>query len=208
MQDRTCSANDCSRQSVARGFCLKHYKRYMKHGDPEVVKRDGTVLPHCLICGAVNPENRRKYCSEPCLRLAQSEQIRQWVVDNPDRSGDIRRRSQAKRRYTRHNIPSDLVRPTACEICGDETEMHVDHDHRCCPGKYSCGECVAGFLCTNCNNGLGRFKDNPARLRAAAEYIERTRGVRVTDLVDRLVTDHRDLVEEALAAHRDGRLDM
>lgn len=37
-------------------------------------------------------------------------------------------------------------------------KLHVDHDHRCCPGKRSCGECVRGVLCVNCNSTLGRVE--------------------------------------------------
>ena len=28
---------------------------------------------------------------------------------------------------------------------------NVDHDKKCCPGKKSCGKCVRGFICFNCN---------------------------------------------------------
>lgn len=63
-----------------------------------------------------------------------------------------------------------------CLICGDppkpDKELHVDHDHRCCPGMKSCGKCVRGLLCNSCNLGLGKFKDNPEMLRVAASYIE------------------------------------
>lgn len=53
-----------------------------------------------------------------------------------------------------------------CAICGDAPlELHVDHCHET--------GIVRGLLCVSCNNGLGRFADDPARLRAAAEYIEK-----------------------------------
>jgi hypothetical protein len=63
-----------------------------------------------------------------------------------------------------------------CAICGvprksrldDNVErhevLHVDHCHR--TGK------VRGLLCESCNHGLGRMKDDPSILRAAADYIE------------------------------------
>jgi hypothetical protein len=67
-----------------------------------------------------------------------------------------------------------------CRLCGTENpgtngeDGHwcVDHDHSCCPGKGSCGKCVRGLLCVECNVGLGKFKDNPALLRAAVAYLE------------------------------------
>lgn len=37
-------------------------------------------------------------------------------------------------------------------------KLHVDHDHSCCPGKRSCGKCVRGVLCVNCNSTLGRVE--------------------------------------------------
>jgi hypothetical protein len=51
----------------------------------------------------------------------------------------------------------------------------IDHDHRCCPRKGSCGECVRGLLCNNCNMAMGSAGDDPARLRALADYIEAAR---------------------------------
>lgn len=52
-----------------------------------------------------------------------------------------------------------------CAICqGFMKTINIDHDHA--TGK------VRGLLCTSCNTSLGKFKDNPAILRVAADYIE------------------------------------
>lgn len=51
--------------------------------------------------------------------------------------------------------------------------FHVDHDHECCPGKTSCGQCVRGLLCHACNTALGNFADDRERLRRAVQYLDR-----------------------------------
>ena len=64
----------------------------------------------------------------------------------------------------------------ACAICGRsffDVTPHVDHDHWCCDGPYSCGKCVRSILCHNCNPMLGHAEDDPSRLRAAADYLDR-----------------------------------
>jgi len=68
-----------------------------------------------------------------------------------------------------------------CAICGrddnpDDKGFAVDHDRRCCPRIGSCGECVRGLLCCNCNRGIGLFDDNPIKLQAAQDYLENWRN--------------------------------
>lgn len=63
-----------------------------------------------------------------------------------------------------------------CAICEGTNEssgkdLFVDHDHSCCPGGRSCGECVRGLLCNDCNLSIGRMRDDPIRLTKAVEYI-------------------------------------
>ena len=54
---------------------------------------------------------------------------------------------------------------------GTVSPLQIDHDHRCCPGRKRCGECIRGLLCGRCNRALGLFKDDPDLIAAAARYL-------------------------------------
>ncbi|UBF41656.1 endonuclease VII [Gordonia phage AnarQue] len=62
-----------------------------------------------------------------------------------------------------------------CAMCGDPHDLLcVDHDHRCCPGTESCGNCVRGLICVNCNRSLGVI-ENPVLIAQANVYLARYR---------------------------------
>lgn len=44
-----------------------------------------------------------------------------------------------------------------CPLCSNflPDVGHIDHDHNCCPGKKSCGNCIRGITCGPCNRKLG-----------------------------------------------------
>jgi hypothetical protein len=66
-----------------------------------------------------------------------------------------------------------------CAICGKAPNgkaLSVDHNHDCCPGKKSCGKCIRGLLCQQCNMGLGHFKDDTTLLRRAINYLGSPEG--------------------------------
>lgn len=159
----TCEHDDCSRKYFANGMCRWHYNRSL---------RKTVEQKPCEQCGSnITEVGRRKYCSVACYEIAMRPLRHQWRRDNPD----YRKRQSERQRVRRHGVdPENFVPASRCDICGDGQEtLAIDHDHDCCPGKYSCGECIRGFLCNSCNNGLGRFKDDPNLLQAAIEYLRR-----------------------------------
>lgn len=55
--------------------------------------------------------------------------------------------------------------PTEAEL--GEDHLHIDHCHA--EGPHA----VRGLLCRGCNYAIGHAADDPERLRAMADYLER-----------------------------------
>lgn len=62
-----------------------------------------------------------------------------------------------------------------CAVCSTDDPgargWQIDHDHACCPGIGSCGQCVRGLLCHDCNLLLGHAKDRIDVLEQASKYL-------------------------------------
>lgn len=144
----------------------------------------------CLTCGnEFQPVREAQVtCSKLCYRKAPEartyrEQYNERRRNDPELSAHVRlynRTQQLQRRYgmTVEEYETQLAaQGGVCMICGSApnpdgvraaTRLHIDHDHETGQNR--------DLICLNCNRGLGYFKDDPARLRAAAEYIERHRA--------------------------------
>lgn len=79
-----------------------------------------------------------------------------------------------------HHISLDFYLETLeaqefkCAICRKdslEEVLKVDHDHNCCSGDKSCGQCIRGLLCSQCNSAIGLIKDNPIAAQRMVEYL-------------------------------------
>ena len=85
-----------------------------------------------------------------------------------------------------------------CQICAsdepgaDRRFFAVDHNHKCCPGKKSCGKCVRGLLCMNCNQGLGKFRDDVNLMARAIAYLTEENSMQTTVNKDGSVTTTND----------------
>lgn len=82
-------------------------------------------------------------------------------------------RGKWTRRKTKYGITKEeyqtrlTLQEGRCIICSDlvEDKLRVDHDHQT-------GE-IRGLLCSNCNTGLGMFKDDPELTTAATAYLRK-----------------------------------
>lgn len=78
------------------------------------------------------------------------------------------REQKLKRRYGMTQEDFDKMsteQGDVCWICGEGGKLVVDHCHT--------EGVVRGLLCSDCNVGLGYFKDNTTALKRAAAYLKR-----------------------------------
>lgn len=114
-------------------------------------------------------KNKETPC-DPCRLAANKYRKEKRKLDNEALGYD-------PRRFKRHNITKDLYdsmlnkHNNKCWICRDKSAIHIDHDHSCCSGSYSCGKCVRGLLCSNCNTAVGLMNDDTSLLKSAIEYL-------------------------------------
>lgn len=79
-----------------------------------------------------------------------------------------------------HHLPYEWYTTTlqkqngGCAICHTPPEegrvLCLDHDHRCCAGEGSCGECARGLLCSRCNTLVGWLECNREIVETALQY--------------------------------------
>ena len=196
--DQTCKRCGLHPKIPGRGqFCESCSRRCARCGVPTQRTKIGSYRKWCAPCraiaeparatcskcGAERDGSHKSYC-RACYRAYENI----WNRRNPDKVALKDRRRALKMRYGM--TLDDYNRLLAsqgggCAVCGTvesilnagprgpKLGLHVDHDHRCCPGEVTCGNCIRGILCASCNNAAGRLKDVPALARRLAEYLTR-----------------------------------
>jgi len=117
-------------------------------------KKSGYYSPYpmCGACGQMKSARTRATCGADSCRAAHRK---------------------AKHAAGMYRIPPETVLVLRscprCEACGmtftDESQGVIDHCHKTWK--------IRGVLCSPCNSALGFAKEDPARLRAIAEYAEK-----------------------------------
>lgn len=140
---------------------------------------------NCGRCGHPKVERRGRLVCNPCVAASQRATSARRATPLPITNA-IR---ETKKRYAKTIRPSGLTNQKVyslrkkyglseaqflallhsnggkCDICRDTftTEMPIDHCHTT--------GAVRGMLCRRCNMAIGIFRDDPALLLAAAEYL-------------------------------------
>ena len=182
--------------------CVKSL-RMRKDGTPasyRYIRLNGVNIPAQRIAYALHhgefPKGRVSFEDGDALNLRADNLKIQRSIGSSDekRERDRQYYREHRRQHGLSYRESDLVRTFGitlteyaqifarqggkCAICSSESggnyggkdkALAVDHCHAT--------KTVRGLLCEACNTGLGKFKDDPERLRAAADYLERHREI-------------------------------
>ena len=137
----------------------------------------------CSTCGgtlryAPRSDKHKGACVECCLRRARHQHIthpRKRVYLERDRTRwktqKYKDQSLAWRMgFKLHELPP---RPDRCDCCGKIAPLTFDHDHELDDLGFTPLEAFRGWLCNDCNLGLGRLGDDVAGLLRALQYLKR-----------------------------------
>jgi hypothetical protein len=144
--------------------------------------------PEGCTCGKHNKQRRINWDDPEVRKTYNREMARKIRAANPARSREATQRWQERnpdhRLAYKYNLTLKKWRSmleeqnNRCYLCqrqfgeGKANVPHVDHDHACCSGERTCGQCIRGLACDNCNWGIGRFNDDPALMRRVADALE------------------------------------
>lgn len=174
------------------------YPALMVCGDCKEAKAQTDFLAY----KAKGKEYRKRIC-----KSCYSDRNKDWFKTNQAyrRRYDVRRRN-GRRAYahgiTLEQFEAILKRQSGkCPICLKDLDInsrftHVDHDHK--TGR------VRGALCHWCNVALGHFKDNPAALKRAYNYL-RAHGPNL-DLFIKYSPYDKNIHEDAINALGENKL--
>jgi hypothetical protein len=118
-------------------------------------------------------DGRRGTC-----KRCHTDYVIEYYNKNPDKKAEkVRMNTYYKPNWKRHNITKQRyeemldLHNKKCYSCKSNLATNIDHDHSCCSGSTSCGKCIRGILCSQCNTSLGLLKDDPQRIAKLLKYI-------------------------------------
>jgi hypothetical protein len=148
-------------------------ERPKQEGQRLILKREDETKPW----GPKNWYWRKTVPRSENVRAEHREYMREYHAEKRSLNRDYWRNGEFKKRYgvgidwynarlaEQKNVCAICFKPETRSIRGKVFSLAVDHVH----GTKQ----MRGLLCSDCNRGLGHFKDNPASLESAARYLRK-----------------------------------
>jgi hypothetical protein len=146
----------------------RFYERYgSSRRDPEITKAQGRKYYYKSIGDAAGVAREQELLDQ--LRATNPPKRAGRRPCRSDEERLERRRATLRKHRYRHirGVSENLREPSCCPICGSTKKLCMDHSHATAEFR--------GWLCDDCNLVLGRVKENPAILRALADYLEKSK---------------------------------
>ena len=162
---------------------IDYYCKYCRTGASIKSHRGGNKKP-CSVEGCEKTHYAKTYCRMHYARIDRNGTIETKIKSRPDGLYYYKGKVVYTREYQlmyKYKITLDEFKARSingCELCGDKPErsLHVDHDHKCCNGLITCGNCVRGIVCNGCNKIIDKYEtgliraDHPL-LDKVAQYV-------------------------------------
>lgn len=177
----TCIGPECDNEPKALGLCTGHYQQKRRGQYPlsPLIRRNRTDI---------RDDQGRKLCArcgmwkhvELFWRRKPKPESGYTTRDGLDPTcNSCKRDDMLRKNYNINSADYDNLlskQGGVCAICHRYPDqcgvLHVDHDHACCPGKKdSCGGCVRGLLCSDCNGAIGMLQESPIIFANALQYL-------------------------------------
>lgn len=126
-----------------------------------------------------------------CRKCNESKTLSNFSKDSkaPDKLGRwCRSCHKASMRFRRYKMTEEQRQALLkeqdgrCAVClrlfEPDERTDVDHDHKCCPGEISCGNCVRGITHMSCNRALGLLGESEEALENALRYLRKHKKMR------------------------------
>lgn len=147
------------------------------------VSMDTLICKKCEKHKVLSSFKKDRYCTRGYRNICKqciARRQREYWKNNPEQyekhKERVKKNDSKKRAHSRHKISKEDYKSLLdkyrglCWSCKDREGSCIDHDHRCCSGKFSCGQCVRGILCNQCNTALGLLGDSPSVVEKLLAY--------------------------------------
>ncbi len=196
--ERRCDVPGCGRAHKSRGYCATHYAQWFRNAPirAEIRMRDSSPPLECTEPGCSHPPQGRGLCQMHYMRFLRHGHTKDTDCTRERKTCGIEgcdnhfyAKGMCHLHYMRKRKLAEKFDMTpaqfdemlaaqggGCAICkgvttrtnwrsGKPDALVVDHDHET--------GATRGVLCSACNRAIGMLGDDPARLRAAADYLDR-----------------------------------